>query len=326
MSLLDQLKDRYSAPSSSLWMGREDSSYIHQHVQLINLIDFKNINDPSIGILGFLSDEGIQRNLGRKGAATAPLLLRQCLGKLPLNRDDIIYLSDLGNISCTDGNLEGAQAALGAAVEYIIKRKVHPIILGGGHEVAFGTYLGLAEAYPKEELTIVNFDAHYDLRPTLDGKSTSGSPFLQISEHRHQQSLSFNYLCIGIQKYGNSKALFEKARELNVTTVFAEDLYLKPVHYTESIVQEIIDSSKNIYISLCMDVFSAAQAPGVSAPQSLGITPWQIIPLLRMLAKSKKVICFEVAELSPPLDIHMRTTQLAASLISDYLHHIYVTM
>jgi len=60
----------------------------------------------------------------------------------------------------------------------------------------------------------------------------------------------------------------------------------------------------------------------VSAPQVLGLTPWQIIPYLRLLAQSGKVISYDIAELSPHYDIDQRTVKLAAHLIYEIiLHH-----
>lgn len=321
----NKLLKYYTPPLQSIWKGREDSSYIYRH---IHLYDLKNasifIKNPSLCLLGFASDEGIRRNLGRIGAFQGPSVFRECLGKLPFNRNDSISLYDAGDVLCENDQLEKAQADLGKAVNQIILNKMYPIIIGGGHEVAFGTYMGLSEAYPNEDITIINFDAHYDLRPVVDGMSTSGTSFFQIAQDRILRKLKFDYNCIGIQQLGNSKASFEKAKELQVKTLSAEEFHLQPHNETKKFVDNILSSSKYIYVSLCMDVFNSAFAPGVSAPQPLGITPWQIIPLLRMIAESKKTICFEIAELSPPLDQGTRTSQLAAYLVSEYIHNFKI--
>jgi formiminoglutamase len=87
------------------------------------------------------------------------------------------------------------------------------------------------------------------------------------------------------------------------------------------VVDHAVNQNQIVYVSLCMDVFAAAYAPGVSAPQALGITPWQMIPALRKLAASGKVISYDLAELSPPFDIDSRTTKLAANLIHNIIHY-----
>ncbi|MEC7840126.1 MAG: formimidoylglutamase [Chlamydiota bacterium] len=318
--------ERYNQENKSAWKGRSegnDPSYIHEIVTTIDIINssIQNISGD-IGLIGFASDEGVRRNSGRPGASKGPKSLRESLGKLPLNRD-IKSIIDFGDINCRDGKLLTSQQALGDIVNLMFSSNLHPIILGGGHEVAYGTYQGIAKAFPDEQLTIVNFDAHYDLRPLMEGtKGTSGTPFYQIAKDRIENGLSFEYTCIGIQRYGNNKHLIKKAKELNVYTIYAEDLFFNSLEYLREIADNIIANSKNIYVTVCLDVFSSAIAPGVSAPQSLGIHPWHVIAILRELAKSGKVICLDIAELSPLHDINMKTAQLAASIVSDYIHHI----
>ena len=70
-----------------------------------------------------------------------------------------------------------------------------------------------------------------------------------------------------------------------------------------------------------MDVFSSSIAPGVSAPQACGLQTWHVIPLLRLIAQSGKVLSFDIAELAPPYDRDKQTASLAARLLWEYLHY-----
>ena len=56
-----------------------------------------------------------------------------------------------------------------------------PIVLGGGHETAYGHFLGYVRA--GQRIAILNWDAHPDVRPLKDGQGHSGSPFRQALEH-----------------------------------------------------------------------------------------------------------------------------------------------
>ena len=85
-------------------------------------------------------------------------------------------------------------------------------------------------------------------------------------------------------------------------------------------IDTFIQQHESIYLTLCLDVFASAFAPGVSAPQPLGLTPWQVLPLLKHIAQQNKVISFDIAELSPRLDHNHMTTYLATSLLSEYIH------
>jgi formiminoglutamase len=328
MSLLqdNQWQNRYVAPSPMIWKGRKDSgdhAYFHQVVQTIDLTqEVLNHQEAACGIVGFCSDEGVRRNHGRPGAAKGPKCLRESLGKLPIISDAHLSLVDCGDVNCTDSNLESSQQVLGKIVHEMFQHNIHPIIFGGGHEIAWGTYQGIASAYPEANIGIINFDAHYDLRPLVEGnKGSSGTPFYQVAKDRSAKNMDFNYLCIGIQRYGNSRQLFDRARELNVTTIYADDIFGQGVDVYKDTIRTFIAKSDVIYLSICMDVFEAAVCPGVSAPQVLGLHPWHVIPLMREIVNSSKTICLEIAELSPFHDINMRSAKLGASIVCDYIHH-----
>lgn len=81
--------------------------------------------------------------------------------------------------------MEEGQKLLGMAVEKILDLALFPIVLGGGHETTFGHFQGhLADMKKKEtplDMGIINFDAHFDLRPYENGPS-SGSMFRQIAD------------------------------------------------------------------------------------------------------------------------------------------------
>lgn len=316
-----KLNSLYHKSNSSLWQGRVDlnSSYFHQIIQIVDL-NRESIRENGFGILGFESDEGIRKNQGRVGAEQGPSSFRQALGKLPYFRNEHTSLIDYGNIVCLDGNLEASQKSYGEIVSQLLNARVHPILIGGGHEIAYGTYLGIKEKLKESELTIINFDAHYDLRTLTFEKSTSGNSFFQIAQDRFASKKNFNYVCFGIQKYSNSSELHERASNYSVKKFYAEEFFIKPIDFFQNELDKIISESENIYVSICMDVFNQAFAPGVSAPQPLGIHPWHVIPLLRQLAQSNKILGIEIAELSPPLDIQNFTSRLAASLICDYIH------
>ena len=73
--------------------------------------------------------------------------------------------------------------------------------LGGGHEIAWASYQGIAAAFAGnrklERLGIVNFEAHFELRqPEHPGRGRSGTPFLQIAEARATARLVYELAAI----------------------------------------------------------------------------------------------------------------------------------
>lgn len=312
-------KANYHPATIDPWHGRKDAPHgacLFQHVKLLPLDKLHTASLPGFAFLGFCCDEGIRRNEGRPGAALGPGIIRELLAKMPYRRTDAACY-DVGNIVCHDGDLEKAQRALGEAVALIRAQHLTPILLGGGHEMAWGHFQGLVP-----QTSIVNFDAHFDLRPLLHNQlGSSGTPFLQIADFQQSHQHAFDYHVIGIQQTGNIEALYETAKSRHTHILPAETIQLNQSTAIEKFMQPILSADKPLYVSICMDVFAEAYAPGVSAPQTLGLTPWQVLPLLRQLSQSRKVQSYDIAELSPPNDIALRTARLAATLVHDILHH-----
>jgi len=316
----------YQPPQSTPWQGGPDTTHgscFFHIIQLLNLTqpDWTPISTPAFAILGFRCDEGVKRNLGRAGAMDGPTVIRKTLATLPIQQKNII-IYDAGDISCENDDLEQAQQALGEAVNILLQHNITPILLGGGHEIAWGHYQGIAKAIPDEKLGIINFDAHFDMRPLLaDDKGSSGTPFLQIANAHQQNNKTFDYNCIGIQPSGNIPLLFTTMQKYNGNVLLAEDVQLSKTEKYSSFINNVIQRNRWLYVTICLDVFAASDAPGVSAPQVLGLSPWQVIPMVRLLADSGKILSYDLAEYSPQYDIDNRTAKLAANLIFEIVHH-----
>lgn len=309
----------YEPPDRSSWQGRQDSLPGERFFQQVIMEDIRThslTQDPDFtAIIGFCSDEGIRRNEGRIGAKEGPRALREQLGKLACHRSH--RLIDLGNIVCDD-DLALAQNQLATLIHYCHQHQYKTLALGGGHDIAWGHFSGLTTHYSK--LGIINFDAHFDLRPLIRHDSgTSGTPFWQIKQHCADNNLAFNYCCLGIQPHANTPGLFAAAKSFNVSYLTAEQINKNRFAWQTTFIDEFLLNHANIYLSVCLDVFAECYAPGVSAPQSLGLSPWQALPLLKYIMQSGKVVGIDIAELSPPLDDHQKTARLAAFIIAEML-------
>lgn len=325
--MLNQLNRYNPLDNLELWHGRvdsEDNYYAFRWHQCVKLLDLTRENhkcfDGPLGFafLGFKSDEGIRRNKGRVGAVNGPASIRHELANLPVYFDSKVALFDAGDIICEDGNLEESQRQLGLAVEKLLDLNLFPIVLGGGHAVAYGHYQGLVRhldrGHTPPKIGIFNFDAHFDLRPYPNGGS-SGTMFKQIADMNAEKNLPFLYYCAGVQRYSNTIELFRTAEALGVRYKLARDLLKEdPWQISESL-EDFIGDTDQLYITVCADVFSSAFAPGVSAPQPLGMDPELALKMLKLLLRSGKAVSFDIAEVSPRFDQDNITASLAKVLI-----------
>lgn len=319
------MEDRYAAPSLDCWTGRVDSSDDYDAFrwhQWIRGLDLRSDNGPAcekqgFAVLGFCCDEGVRRNKGRQGAALGPASIRRELANLPCSFLPEVRLFDAGDILCEDGDLAASQAALAEAVFRLRSWGLFPLVLGGGHEVSLGHYHGHAKFLQQRQATpeigIINFDAHFDLRP-LPEDGSSGTMFRQIAGETLARGRGFNYLCLGIQRSGNTVELFKTADRLGVAYLYASELAGRESHVAEKL-EAFIQAHDNLYVTVCADVFSSAVAPGVSAPQSLGLLPEDVLVYLRRILRAGKVMGFDIAEVSPGFDRGSITASLAKALI-----------
>ncbi|MDF1655800.1 MAG: formimidoylglutamase [Coxiellaceae bacterium] len=311
----------YTPPNKTLWQGREDDNdqRLFKHINTIDLQQPLNTcADKTFALLGFCCDEGVRRNHGRIGAAQGPFALRQSLANLPMHKP--FNIVDAGDIHCQDEDLAAAQQQLGLATALLIEHGYQPILIGGGHEIAWGHYQGLVKANKTDNLAIINFDAHFDMRPLLeDDKGSSGTPFLQVADHCKQHDKAFNYSVIGTQFISNTPTLYETAKQNNVNHFSAQACIEKPEQVLQYL-QTVIDQYDAIYMTVCMDVLSAAFAPGVSAVNPAGVAPWHIRNLIRLIARSNKLVSCDIAELSPCHDQQQLTAKCAANILSEVLY------
>jgi formiminoglutamase len=319
----------YLISEKAVWTGRiddpddYDSYRIHQIVELLDLTKLDKISfDHSclnICLLGFLCDEGVKKNLGRPGASKGPEMIRKEFSNFPVSFGRKVKIFDAGDIFCKDENLVEGQDQLALAVKLILDHNVFPIVLGGGHETALGNYNGIVNHLEWKENVksspgILNFDAHLDFRPFKDGGS-SGSMFYQIAEKCDIDKIPFAYMCLGAQKYCNTKSLFKRAESYGSKYVLAKNMTEQNFPEIFKDIDLFMEQQNNLYVTICCDVFNSAYAPGVSAPQPFGLDPERVLIFVKHVFKSNKVIGFDIVEVSPRFDHDNTTARLVAVVI-----------
>lgn len=260
---------------------------------------------PGIALLGFVCDEGVRRNQGRPGAAEGPRALRQALAGLAWHGGDL-PLWDAGDVACVEGDLEAAQERLAVAVRALVAEGQLPIVLGGGHETAWGSFLGLATACPGRRIGVLNIDAHLDLRRSA--RASSGTPFAQMAAFCGGAGMPFRYLCIGVAEPANTAALFDTARRLGVRYRLDEAV-------TEASLPAIAAEVDALHLSLDLDVLPACVMPAVSAPAARGLALAHVEALIEAARATGKLALADVVELNPRHDPDGRGARTAARLV-----------
>lgn len=255
-------------------------------------------------ILGLPDDRGVALNGGRPGAADGPAAIRKWLYRLVPTQD--LRLADLGDLSMTD-SLHADHATASDAIAIALGRSTRVAILGGGHDWGFSPIAALMQG---GSVGFVNFDAHLDVRPSK--VHHSGTSYWRALEGGVKGRFA---AWAGVQRSATSPAHSRYVEAKDGTIVWAEE----PM---ERVLQTLTTEGGPDYfdISLDMDVFTMAVAPGVSAPQPAGCLIEDLLPTLHKTLQDRRVRTFGIYETAPALDYAGDpTSRLAARCLWEAL-------
>lgn len=278
-----------------------------------------NLNEeelPKAVIIGFPADKGVAINGGRTGAADAPEAIREQFYKMtpdPENYNPFVDLvgaiKDVGDLNIRY-ELEEDQKNLGQVLAGYLEQGIIPIILGGGHETAFGHFSGYAEAGYKT--AIFNLDAHTDIRSLKEGRAHSGSPFRQAIEH--ESECAEMYLVAGLQPHSVARWHLQYVKESGGDYLLRDETNITTIsgffHQHES---------DRLMVTFDMDAVDQSQAPGVSAPCANGLPADLWLTAAYLAGRNEQVTSFDLSEVNPRYDRDNQTAKLAALTIWNFL-------
>jgi agmatinase len=175
-------------------------------------------------------------------------------------------------------------------------------LFGGEHSISIGAIRAFNESFP--ELTVVQIDAHADLRPEYEG-----SPYNHACAV-HEASKKANLVQVGIRSMDVSEV--EHMDENQV--YFGHDLY-------EDWMDDAIGQmTPNVYITLDLDAFDPSIMPSTGTPEPGGMFFYETLEFIQMMFKKKNVVGFDIVELCPN-DIDKSSDFLAAKLYYKMLSY-----
>jgi formiminoglutamase len=271
-------------------------------------------------IIGVPTDEGIRRNGGRIGASHAPHAIRSFLGKLTPNFSiNAPSASGVAILDVGDAVGDSLEAMHDNAKELVGKycNDLTTIIaLGGGHDVTYPLASAFSECINSSEFSLINIDAHLDVRPKKEGLHHSGSSFRLLIEEGYLHGQNFTEF--GVQPFAYSKEHLDWVTDKGAAIHFFNDLLDQKSAIRQF--RESIEASGNPhYISFDIDSIRSSDAPGCSAPSPIGFTAEEAIEMSYISGKNPTTRFFDIVEVSPGYDFDGRTCRLAARMVAAYI-------
>jgi agmatinase len=241
----------------------------------------------------------------RKGTVYGPKAILKCLdNKVELfdrtylcdaNKFIKVAQKDLGKIS----NLSPEKALIKITdeCEKLVAQGKFVFLLGGEHSVSLGLFQALAKHHDPKDVTILQIDAHCDLRDNDGDYSDHPSKYAHSCVLHRGNELGYKLVQVGIRTYSVDEYNYFSDPKNNIT-VFEWGKGKIPT------IEEVLASitTKNVYLTIDVDGFDPGVMPGTGTPVQGGLDWWYGIELIQKLITEKNLIGADIVEVSPMRD------------------------
>lgn len=180
---------------------------------------------------------------------------------------------------------ESMTAAVKAAVTKGIQDKKLVSLFGGEHSISIGSIQAHKAAFPN--LTVLQIDAHADLRPSYHGSECNHACAL------HWASKNTNLIQVGIR----SMDISEKEHMDYGKTFFAQTCHEQDDQEWMDRVLELC--TEDVYITIDLDGFDPSVLPSTGTPEPGGLHWYQTLRLLKSVIEKRRLVGFDIVELAP---------------------------
>lgn len=276
------------------------------------IINTEKVEDADVVLFSVPYENGISF-MG--GTAKAPEKIIDCL-------DNYLELFDV-DLLCEPAKLlktthqeitglekfipEEVMEKISSVYQKFIDLKKFTILLGGAHTVSFGALKAISKKGNPKDITILQIDAHQDLRDDNCDYDEKCEKFAHSCTMRRIHELGFSLVQVGIRTY--SKYEYEYWQKNRKTITVFE--WGKKEISIETILKSI--KTKKIYITVDVDGFDPAYMPGTGTPVQGGLEWYYGLDLIKKAIEKKELIGADIVEVSPQRDSVL--TEFGAALI-----------
>ena len=244
----------------------------------------------------------------RSGARFAPLAIRDA----SLNIEgysfrtktsiDDTKIHDLGDLHVA-GDAELTLGRLTLVTQEMVEAEKVPVFLGGEHTITLGVLRSIGQ-----NVAVLSFDAHLDLRNDYLGLSLSHTTFMRrIKEDVKPAKI----LEIGTRAVCKEEVEYAKVAEVDYLT--AQQIRKDGIKRTIEDISGILDSYEKIYITIDMDVLDPSFVPAVQNPEPEGLDTSTLLEIMEQVC-DRRVIGLDLVEVAPHYDNGLTATQAAKIL------------
>jgi agmatinase len=179
----------------------------------------------------------------------------------------------------------------------LLDRGKFVVTLGGDHSVSIGVVRAFARRHP--HMSVLQIDAHADLREEYEGNALSSATIM-----RRVLDVCPRTAQVGIRSLSEPEAQLVRERKLPMW--LASDIHRQTARGRDEWIAEVVRSlGEEVYVTFDIDAFDPALVPGTGTPEPGGLGWYDVMDLLAAVASQRRVIGFDVVELSPLVEGHV---------------------
>lgn len=264
-----------------------------------SIINEKNLNKADVVLISAGYDKTASSH---KGTKDGPKKVIECLHSQiefwskKYKKDVIDYVKtahkDLGDLN--KFTPEDTFKRIKQTCTELVNDNKFIFLFGGEHSVSIGLFHALTKKYKPKDVTIIQIDAHCDLRQD-DGDYNDEKPskFAHSTVMRHAKELGYKIVQVGVRSYSKEEYEYWQKNKIKVFE------WAYPAKKPE--IKDIIKSikTKYIYITIDVDGFDPSVMPGTGTPVPGGIKWNYGVKLLEALINKFELISADIVEVSP---------------------------
>lgn len=210
---------------------------------------------------------------------------------------------DSGDLELPFGSVRRTLADIAMRTDTILADGKIPFMIGGEHLVTLGAVMAVKEK--AEDLYIVHFDAHADLRDDYLGQPLSHACVIRRCYELVGDDHIFQF---GIRSGDREEFYFANEHT---------EMHKFDFNGLEEVVEKL--KGKNVYFTLDLDVLDPSIFPGTGTPEAGGVTFDELRKALTMVCGELNIVACDVNELSPQYDQSGVSTAVACKIIREIL-------
>jgi agmatinase len=282
-------------------------------------INTKDINDADVVLISAPYEKGATFG---KGTAAGPEKIVECLDyqldwflpKFKLEPVNFIKTAHVNLKQIENFTPKKTLETIRENCKKILAQNKFIFMLGGEHSVSIGYFEALAEKYNPKDVTILQIDAHCDLRKDDGDYMDNPSDLSHCTVMRHASEMGFPLIQVGIRTIYQEEYEYISNKKNNVNVFF----WGKKIPTVEQILKTI--KTKYVYLSIDVDGFDPAHMPATGTPLAGGLYWWYGKELIEKAIEKKELVGADIVEVSPIKD-SVLTEYGAAQLCYSILAH-----